>query len=117
MVDSVLGNAATGPARQAVQLSNGRDRAEGTSVRVEQTKAADIRPADGRAADVGRAGTKPAGLVSEARNAVRAMSAEPPVDAARVADLRAAISSGSYRIDADRIADSMLRSETGTSGR
>jgi negative regulator of flagellin synthesis FlgM len=39
---------------------------------------------------------------------VRSLAASPPVDAGRVAALRAAIASGSYRIDADAIAGAML---------
>jgi negative regulator of flagellin synthesis FlgM len=112
MVDSVSGNAAAGSARQAVQLANGRERAEAPPARIEQPRATDPRSVEARSAEA-----KSVGQVSAARSAIREMAAEPPVDGARVADLRAAISSGSYRVDADRIADAMLRSETGVSSR
>jgi flagellar biosynthesis anti-sigma factor FlgM len=52
-------------------------------------------------------------VVSEGREAARRMASEPPVDTKRVAELRDAIASGRYRIDPDRIADAMLRSEPG----
>jgi flagellar biosynthesis anti-sigma factor FlgM len=41
------------------------------------------------------------------------MAREAPVDSARVAELQEAIASNRYRIDAERIADAMLRSEPG----
>jgi negative regulator of flagellin synthesis FlgM len=40
---------------------------------------------------------------------VRDLAASPPVDAGRVAALRAAIASGSFRIDPDAIAGAMLK--------
>jgi negative regulator of flagellin synthesis FlgM len=40
---------------------------------------------------------------------VRDLAASPPVDAGRVAALRAAIADGSFRIDADAIAGAMLK--------
>lgn len=46
----------------------------------------------------------PPSLVSAARD----LAAAPPVDTARVASVKAAINSGSYRIDADAVADRML---------
>jgi anti-sigma28 factor (negative regulator of flagellin synthesis) len=54
-----------------------------------------------------------AGLVSEGREAARRMAAEPPVDSSRVSALREAIAGGQYRVDPERIADAMLRSEPG----
>lgn len=107
MVDSVSGNAAAGLTRHAVQRGNGRDQAEVAPARIGQSKATDSRSVEANSV----------GPASAARNAIRDLSAEPPVDGARVADLRAAINSGSYRIDADRIADAMLKSETGVSSR
>jgi negative regulator of flagellin synthesis FlgM len=49
----------------------------------------------------------------ESREAVRRMAAEPPVDSARVSELRESIASGRYRVDPEKIADAMLRSEPG----
>ncbi len=103
MVDSVSGNSAVGTARLSLQLASGRDPVDGKPGAVEQGRALDVRKADGGSAMVTSAG----------RAAVRDMAAEPPIDSARVAELRAAIASGSYRIEPEKIADAMLRSETG----
>lgn len=43
----------------------------------------------------------------------REMAANPPVDVARVKELRAAIQAGTYRVDAEKIADAMIAQETG----
>jgi len=115
MVDSVSGNAGTGLTRQQIQLANGRT--EGATPRIDQSRSADLRAEGLRSPGTLPPGERPSGQVSEALNAIRAMAAQPPVDAARVADLRASIEGGSYSIDPDRIADAMLRSETGVSSR
>jgi flagellar biosynthesis anti-sigma factor FlgM len=101
MVDSVWGNAGTGAARQSLQLASGRDPVDGKAGRVELPKAVETRSIDGKAA----------ALVSEGRTAIRDMAAEPPVNSARVAELRAAIGNGTYRVEPERIADAMLHSE------
>ena len=44
---------------------------------------------------------------------VRDLARTPPVDAARVADLRAAISAGRYPLDSAAVADAMIRSQRG----
>lgn len=108
MVDSVSGNAASGLTRQAAQVSNGR-------LRPEPQAGASALSASPLSAKPGSA--RPTPVVSEGRDAVRLMAAEPPVNAARVADLRSAITSGNYPIKADLIADAMIRSEKGVSGR
>ena len=43
----------------------------------------------------------------------RDLAASPPVDAARVAALRAAIAGGAYKPDPERIAAAMIRLESG----
>lgn len=113
MVDSVSGNAASGLTRQAAQVSNGRLRPEpqagASALSATQLSASPLSAKPGSA--------RPTPVVSEGRDAVRMMAAEPPVNAARVADLRSAITSGNYPIKADLIADAMIRSEKGVSGR
>jgi flagellar biosynthesis anti-sigma factor FlgM len=47
----------------------------------------------------------------EARGLSRDMAARPPVDSARVEALRADIGAGRYRIDPERLAGAMIRSE------
>lgn len=44
----------------------------------------------------------------ELKGLVADIASKPPVDAAKVSALRGAIASGSYRVDAARIADAML---------
>lgn len=44
----------------------------------------------------------------ELTSLVKDIAGRPPVDEARVADLRAQIAAGSYRLDAGRTADAML---------
>lgn len=44
---------------------------------------------------------------------VRDLAAAPPVDAGRVADLRARIAAGTYRLDPQRIAAAMLALDRG----
>ncbi|MFN7398331.1 MAG: flagellar biosynthesis anti-sigma factor FlgM [Sandaracinobacter sp.] len=111
MVDSIWGNAAGLPARLGLQTSVGWDPVNG--------KVLDGKVLDGKAVeaprDLGprRVDSQPPGVVSEGRATVRAMTAEPPVDTARVAELKDAIASGRYKVDPDRIADAMLRSEPG----
>lgn len=39
------------------------------------------------------------------------MSAEPHFDSAKVAEIKAAIANGSYKIDADKLAENMLKHE------
>ncbi len=48
---------------------------------------------------------------SSVRGLVRDLAKSPPVDASRVADLRARIASGVYTSDPQAIADAMLRVE------
>lgn len=50
-------------------------------------------------------------LSREATGLVRDMASRPPVDAARVADVKARIATGSYRIEPERIADAMIAHE------
>lgn len=104
MVDSISGNAALRPGLLAPQVSGGREPIDTPGLRLE-TAGAD-RPPRGKAANL------PA-LVTEGRDAASRMAAEPPVDRARVSELREAIASGRYRVDPERIADAMLRSEPG----
>lgn len=104
MVDPVSANAATRPGRLGPQLSGGREPVDGRPVRP------DLAIADRPPRTLASNG---APVVSEGREAARRMAAEPPVDSARVSELRAAIESGRYRVDPDRIADAMLRSEPG----
>lgn len=104
MVDSISGNAASRPGRLAAQVSGGREPLDAAALRLEATGT--NGPPKGRAANM------PA-LVSEGREAVRRMAAEPPVDSARVSELRQSIASGRYRVDPEKIADAMLRSEPG----
>jgi negative regulator of flagellin synthesis FlgM len=59
------------------------------------------------AARVARAG--PGGAEGPVQSAVLGLvSGGPPVDAARVSAIRAAIAEGRYPVDADRIAESMI---------
>ena len=51
--------------------------------------------------------------LSPLATAAKALAAAPPVDAARVANVRAALASGSYAVDPHAIADAMLRLEAG----
>jgi flagellar biosynthesis anti-sigma factor FlgM len=114
MVDSVSGKMAPLPGRQGVQVSGGREPVDGRVARPEPTgisrPVADPRGKDGPSA--ARPGNGP-NMLSEGRATVRSMAAEAPVDGARVAALREAIAGGRLRIDPDRIADAMLRSEPG----
>jgi negative regulator of flagellin synthesis FlgM len=48
---------------------------------------------------------------------VRDMAKQPPVDAARVAELKAGLASGSYRLDPDKTAAAMIRNEQISLGR
>lgn len=52
-------------------------------------------------------------VTSELKGIVRDMATAPPVDAGRVAELKAGMISGSYRLQPERIADAMIRSVTG----
>ncbi len=104
MVDPVSGQSASMAARLGLQSAGAREPATVRDSRV-GTRVADPSSSS-RAVDGGS-------LVSEGREAVRRMAAEPPVDASRVASLRDAIASGRYRVDPERIADAMLRSEPG----
>lgn len=119
MVDSISGNAASRAGLLAPQLSGGREPVEPNGLRLEVAGAdrpSGNKPAGGTAANMPAANMPAANmpaLVSEGRDAVRRMAAEPPVDSARVSDLREAIASGRYRVDPERIADAMLRSEPG----
>lgn len=53
---------------------------------------------------------------SAVRQAERALADEPAVDAARVEQLRAAVTDGSFQIDAQRVADKMINLESALSG-
>lgn len=53
----------------------------------------------------------PASSGAEIKGLVRELASAPPVDAARVADLKAKIAIGAYRPDPGRIADAMIASE------
>lgn len=92
------------------RASEGRAPAERAPVEAASAQ----RPASVAAAGAGRSAAR-----AEAREAlgmkglVKDLARKPPVDEARVAELRAAISGGRYPIDAERIADAMLRSERG----
>ena len=55
--------------------------------------------------------------VGGAGHIVRAMAAQPPVDTARVAALRAAIAAGNYRPDPQAIAARMIALEQSSGGR
>ena len=46
--------------------------------------------------------------LSGTARAARGLAASPPVDTAKVADVRAAVTSGNYRVDAERIAAKMI---------
>jgi negative regulator of flagellin synthesis FlgM len=106
MVDSIWGNAAGLPARLGLQASVGWDPVNGKVLDGKAVEAPrDLGPR--------RVDSQLPGVVSEGRATVRAMTAEPPVDTARVAELKDAIASGRYKVDPDRIADAMLRSEPG----
>ncbi len=106
MVDSVSGNA--GPLKPASVLA--RPGAPQLSTLPGAQAAGARAPADGKSARIDQ---PPPGAVSEGRVAVRDMAREAPVNAPRVAELREAIANNGYRIDAERIADAMLRSEPG----
>jgi flagellar biosynthesis anti-sigma factor FlgM len=108
MVDSISGNAgplkpgsvSARPASPQLSSLPGAQTAAGPA-RIDQAPPAAAK------------GQEVAGLVSEGRVAVRNMAREAPVDSLRIAELREAIAGNRYRIDAERIADAMLRSEPG----
>ncbi len=52
-------------------------------------------------------------LSREASGLVRDMASKSPVDSARVADVKARIASGTFRVDPERIADAMIVQERG----
>lgn len=54
-----------------------------------------------------------AALSREASGIARDMASRSPVDTARVADVKARIESGTYRVDPERIADAMIAQERG----
>lgn len=90
MVDKISGDGSI-PARAALslatsKLSNGKARVETPSA-AQQSPSAQISPM------------------------AKQLAASPPVDSAKIASLKAAISEGRYPIDADRIAEAMIRSE------
>ncbi|MBS3960359.1 MAG: flagellar biosynthesis anti-sigma factor FlgM [Sandarakinorhabdus sp.] len=70
-------------------------------------------PRDAKAPRPAAASLPEAALSSEASGLVRDMAARSPVDTARVADIRAKIDSGTYRVDPERIADAMIAQERG----
>lgn len=98
MVDAVSGQGASLAARLGLTGTGGREPLAG---------AAGLDQA-ARARSAGDAAP-----VSEGREAARSMASAPPVDSARVAELRDAIAGGRYAVDPARIADAMLRSEQG----
>ena len=90
MVDKISGESSI-PTRATLplansKLSNGRARVD-TSTPSQEPASAQISPA------------------------AKQLAASPPVDSAKIASLRAAISEGRYTIDADSIAAAMIRSE------
>jgi len=56
-------------------------------------------------------GRRTPAVTSEMRGIVRDISAKPPVDASKVERLAGAISAGSYKVDAAKLADAMIASE------
>ena len=93
MVDKISGDGSI-PTRAALplatgKLSNGRARVD-TSTPPQAPASAQISPA------------------------AKQLAASPPVDSAKIASLKAAISEGRYTIDADSIAAAMIRSELPT---
>jgi len=52
-------------------------------------------------------------LSREASALVRDMASRSPVDTARVADVKARLDSGAYKVDPERIADAMIAMERG----
>lgn len=101
-VDKVSGSAGAGMAGMI---------APGPSARLDAGRAA----ADGqavtgpRAAGVAAAGADAAPLQG-LKGIVRDLAARPPVDSARLAELRLALETGSYRVDPARVADAMIAS-------
>jgi negative regulator of flagellin synthesis FlgM len=102
MVDSISGCGAAPPGRPALQPVGSRD-AAAPAGSVGGT--ASSAPVSSRAVEAG------ASAVSQLRD----LGASPPVDAARVADLKARIADGSYQLDPDATAAAMIRSELGSS--
>ena len=78
--------------------------AEPRAVQAAKAKTASVPSASDKPAAA--ADTELAGMVG------KLLQQGPPVDAARVAELRGAIADGSYRVDANAIAALMLRTET-----
>ncbi|WP_353216078.1 flagellar biosynthesis anti-sigma factor FlgM [Sandarakinorhabdus sp.] len=78
-------------------------------------------PAETPASDPARKVSRVAAAAPVAGNSiaraglVKELASAPPVNAARVAELRAQIAQGSYQIDADAIARAMLSLDRGTS--
>jgi negative regulator of flagellin synthesis FlgM len=66
--------------------------------------------AGARSAVAGQTGSSAVQL----RDLARSMAAKPPVDAAKVAELRAAVQSGRYRIDPEAIAARMIAFDRGS---
>lgn len=52
-------------------------------------------------------------LSREATGLVQDMASRPPVDTSRVAELKARIDAGAFRVEPDRIADAMIAQERG----
>lgn len=80
--------------RSTVQVGNGAAAGADRSAPVEAARAGDSLRLTGEAAGL--------------QTLQRELSAAPAVDASRVAEVRQALESGSYRIDPARIADRML---------
>lgn len=80
--------------RSTTQVGNGAPAGADRSAPVEAVRAGDSLRLTGEAAGL--------------QNLQRELAAAPAVDASRVAEVRQALESGSYRIDPARIADRML---------
>jgi negative regulator of flagellin synthesis FlgM len=59
-------------------------------------------------------GSQSGGSAVQLRDVARSMAAKPPVDAAKVAELRAAMISGRYRVDPEAIAARMIAFDRGS---
>ena len=91
-------------------------------VNAAQVKAAGLRPAASGAAIASTppvaavAAVKTGAELSPLATAVKALAGSPPVDTARVANLRSAIMQGSYRVDPQAIAEKLLVLDRGSRG-
>lgn len=72
------------------------------------------------AADATVSGSSPVKITDQARQLAaleQAVNSQPIVNESRVAEIRLALEEGRYEIDAERIADKLLRTEQELSGR